>query len=126
MHQSVTHASFCTKRRLTSCYTYIEPLPATCQGVNDVNENIEYIFAGGPQHGQIVRCLRSDEDRQKAPSERAAAGGGLPFIGAYYRHVDGDALRIAATRTRSNGDIERYVVLHAQATGEQFLTILAA
>jgi len=70
---------------------------------------IECIIAGGPQHGLI--CRRRWDSHRGAP---------LAVIGE-----DGQ-LCIAAARKRSDADRARFILLHPQATGEQFLTLLAA
>lgn len=70
---------------------------------------VECIIAGGPQHGSISR--RHWDGRRETP---------LVMIGK-----DGQ-LCIAAARKRSNANRTRFVLLHPQATGEQFLTALAA
>ena len=70
---------------------------------------IECIIAGGPQHGSVSR-RRWDGHR----------GTPLAVIGE-----DG-LLCIAAARKHSNADRTRFILLHPQATGEQFLTLLAA
>ncbi|MBB5359787.1 hypothetical protein HDE76_003027 [Rhodanobacter sp. ANJX3] len=71
-------------------------------------EHIEYIIVGGPQHGSISRGPRQ-ADSPMLPAEAAC---------------DGLICRAAARRHGSQGT--RYLLLHPQATGEQFLTMLAA
>jgi hypothetical protein len=71
-------------------------------------EDIEYVIVGGPQHGLIT--LRSwKADSTTPPAEPAC---------------DGVLCRAAARRHGRIGT--RYLLLHPQATGEQFLTMLAA
>lgn len=65
----------------------------------------ECIIAGGPQHGMVYRRPRNDA--QPAP------------LGVVTD--DGQLCKPAARKYGS-----RVVLLHPQATGEQFLTILAA
>jgi hypothetical protein len=70
---------------------------------------IECIIAGGPQHGLV--CRRRWDGRRSTP---------LAVIGE-----DGQ-LCIAAARKHSDAARVRFILLHPQATGEQFLTLLAA
>ena len=70
---------------------------------------IECIIAGGPQHGLV--CRRPWDSRRSTP---------LSVVGA-----DGQ-LCIAAARKHSEAARTRFILLHPQATGEQFLTLLAA
>jgi hypothetical protein len=70
---------------------------------------IECIIAGGPQHGSV--------SRRRWDSQRGAP---LAVIG------DDGQLCVAAARKRSDADRTRFILLHPQATGEQFLTLLAA
>lgn len=69
----------------------------------------ECIIAGGPQHGQI--CRRRWDSRRSSP---------LAVIS------DDGELCIAAARKRSRHARTRFILLHPNATGEQFLTLLAA
>lgn len=69
----------------------------------------ECVIAGGPQHGVICRCRW--DSRRSAP---------LAIISK-----DGQ-LCIAAARKRNGAARSQFILLHPQATGEQFLTLLAA
>ncbi len=69
----------------------------------------ECIIAGGPQHGQV--CRRRWDSRRNAPLAVTGADGQL-CLAAARKHTD-------ATHTR-------IILLHPHATGEQFLTLLAA
>jgi hypothetical protein len=69
----------------------------------------ECIIAGGPQHGVI--CRRRWDSRRSAP---------LAVIGE-----DGQ-MCLAAARKQTDANHIRFILLHPQATGEQFLTLLAA
>jgi hypothetical protein len=69
----------------------------------------ECIIAGGPQHGLI--CRRYWDKRQGVP---------LAVV------TDDGYLCAAAARKHFNSDCTRFILLHPQATGEQFLTMLAA
>lgn len=70
---------------------------------------IEYIIVGGPQHGLVCRTPASSE-----PPHAVA----IPSN-------DGQLCRVAAYR-RSQPVGTRLLLLHPQATGEQFRTMLAA
>ncbi|WP_458071035.1 hypothetical protein [Rhodanobacter sp. BL-MT-08] len=71
-------------------------------------KDIEYVIVGGPQHGLIShRPWAADA---KTPLWEPAC--------------DGLLCRAAARRQGSIGT--RYLLLHPQATGEQFLTMLGA
>lgn len=70
---------------------------------------IEYIFVGGPEHGRICRT--------PVPSE--------PPHAVAISSNDGQLCRVAAYR-RSHRVGTRMLLLHPQATGEQFRTMLAA
>ena len=66
----------------------------------------ECIIAGGPQHGLVLR--RPWDKRHSAPLAVVADDGKL----------------CAAAARKCAGT--RFILLHPQATGEQFLTMLAA
>jgi hypothetical protein len=88
--------------------------------------NIEYIVAGGPLHGRTYPSLPSDDGIEgSSPAIVAVCSSAVP-IDAARQSAGGHGLRIAAKRRLGGGDTVRYIVLHPQATGEQFLTILAA
>jgi hypothetical protein len=70
---------------------------------------IEYIIVGGPQHGLVCRT--------PMPS--------TPPHAVAISSDDGQLCRVAACR-RSNRIGTRMLLLHPQATGEQFRTMLAA
>ena len=70
---------------------------------------IECIIAGGPQHGLV--CRRRWDGHGSTP---------LAVTG------DDGQLCLAAARRRSDVTRTRFILLHPQATGEQFLTLLAA
>lgn len=70
---------------------------------------IECIIAGGPQHGLV--CRRPWDSRGSTPLAVVSADG---------------QLCIAAARKHSDAARTRFILLHPQATGEQFLTLLAA
>lgn len=91
-----------------------------------VEKHIEYIFAGGPLHGQTISGLRFNQALRIAPSLVGDAMLQSPRICVSYRHANSGSLRVAAKHRRSNVRTTRYIVLHPQATGEQFLTIFAA
>lgn len=69
----------------------------------------ECIIAGGPQHGLVYR--RPLDARHATPLA--------------VRTADGQLCRPAA-RKQTGATATRVVLLHPQATGAQFLTILAA
>lgn len=69
----------------------------------------ECIIAGGPQHGQV--CRRRWDSRCSMPQAVIS---------------DDGELCIAAARTHGNPSRTRFILLHPNATGEQFLTLLAA
>ena len=69
----------------------------------------ECIIAGGPQHGVI--CRRRWDSLRSTP---------LAITGR-----DGQ-LCIAAARKHTDAARPQFILLHPQATGEQFLTMLAA
>lgn len=91
-----------------------------------VEKHVEYIFAGGPLHGQTIPSPRPTEAAGTAPSFANDAMLHSLRICDAYRHTNSDSLRVAAKHGRSNDHATRYIVLHPQATGEQFLTIFAA
>ncbi|OOG65551.1 hypothetical protein B0E46_04195 [Rhodanobacter sp. B04] len=70
---------------------------------------IECIIAGGPQHGLVCR-----------PYWDSRRGTPLAVTG-----MDGQ-LCIAAARRHTDDAHPQFILLHPQATGEQFLTLLAA
>lgn len=70
---------------------------------------IEYVIVGGPQHGTVRR--------HPAPSVPAAA--------IAIASIDG-ALCRAGARRRPTPSATRLLLLHPQATGEQFRSLLAA
>jgi hypothetical protein len=74
-----------------------------------MEQTIEYIIAGGPQHGLL--CRQPPGARLPEPLTVAT--------------VDGQ-LCIAAARRHAGTTATRFILLHPQATGEQFLTMLAA
>ncbi len=69
----------------------------------------ECIIAGGPQHGLV--CRRHWDSRHNAPLAVTGEDGQL-CPAAARKHTD-------ATHTQ-------FILLHPHATGEQFLTLLAA
>jgi hypothetical protein len=91
-----------------------------------VEKHIEYIFAGGPLHGQTIPGRQFNEALRIAPSFAGDATPRSPRICASYRHANSGSLRVAAKHRRSNVETTCYIVLHPQAMGEQFLTIFAA
>lgn len=72
-------------------------------------DHIKCIIVGGPQHGMIVRRAW---DRGSAPQLSVVA-------------ADGERCA-AAARRRDHATGTHYLLLHPRATGEQFLTMLAA
>lgn len=70
---------------------------------------VEYVIVGGPQHGLVCR--------HPAPS--------VPADCIAISSNDGQLCRVAARR-RANHLGTRLLLLHPQATGEQFRTMLAA
>ena len=74
-----------------------------------MNPIFDCIIAGGPQHGQLCRT-RWDE-RRAAPAAVVAADG---------------EICVAAARKHAGTARTRFILLHPRATGEQFLTLLAA
>lgn len=70
---------------------------------------IEYIIAGGPQHGLLCRQACSVEF--PAPLTIATPDGQLCTV---------------AARRQAGTTGTRFILLHPLATGEQFLTMLAA
>jgi hypothetical protein len=74
-----------------------------------MNRIFECIIAGGPQHGQL--CRAPWDEQRAAP---------LAIIAA-----DGEVC-VAAARKHAGPARTRFILLHPRATGEQFLTLLAA
>jgi hypothetical protein len=72
-----------------------------------MEQDIEYIIVGGPQHGLVCH----DPSRQ-ARALAIASNDGHLCLAAACRH--------------SRESASRLILLHPQATGEQFLAILAA
>lgn len=70
---------------------------------------IEYVIVGGPQHGMTCRHALPS-----LPAEAIAIATG-----------DGELCR-AAARRHTRGPGPRMLLLHPKATGDQFLTMLAA
>lgn len=70
---------------------------------------VECIVVGGPQHGMV--CQRRIDARRPAPLALETSDG-VRCVPAARRH----------SRTRGT----RIILLHPQATGAQFLTMLAA
>ncbi|HEU4670550.1 MAG TPA: hypothetical protein VFR91_07565 [Dyella sp.] len=70
---------------------------------------IEYVIVGGPQHGLTCR-----HPLPSLPAEAIAIAGG-----------DGELCRAAARRHTRDAGL-RMLLLHPMATGDQFLTMLAA
>lgn len=91
-----------------------------------MNTNIQYIVAGGPLHGRTYDCLPTDDSIVETQAAANSTAEAATLINATRQHPHGGSLRIAAKRRLGNGGVVRYIVLHPQATGEQFLTILAA
>ncbi len=73
-----------------------------------MEQSIECIIVGGPQHGTICR--------------RPWAADGS----AQLRLATCDGLLCSAAARRHDRSGTRYILLHPTATGEQFLTMLAA
>jgi hypothetical protein len=74
-----------------------------------MNRIFECIIAGGPQHGQLCRAPW-DEQRAAPPAIIA----------------DDGEVCVAAARKHAGPAHTRFILLHPRATGEQFLTLLAA
>lgn len=77
-----------------------------------MNQIIEYVIVGGPQHGMVCR--------HPVPS--------VPADAIAISSNDGQLCRVAARRRASHAShaSTRLLLLHPQATGEQFRTLLAA
>jgi len=73
-----------------------------------MRQTIEYVIAGGPEHG-LVRLRPWDPDD------------GQPLAQSCF---DGEICVVAARRRGDTGT--RYVLLHPQASGAQILTLLVA
>lgn len=71
---------------------------------------IEYVIAGGPQHGLVC------------PHPAPGVDAGSFAVASR----DGQLCRVAARRASRTCQGTRVILLHPQATGEQFRTVLAA